>query len=239
MVEIGLEIKVCSLAPDLADIDWWDAHLGFRSTCMVHGDHGHLRPIFGGQILCFIAEANEDELAEISRAVAVRARSAELRKKRGRPSIRDGDELLLQAKCVAWWEIVEERSLEWIAKSLDIRIIPARRNARGIITAAGNVESVRRRIARYRSYFAAALWRAVAPSWIVQTGEHRGELKPGILDHKPAQQMIWVRTGLPFRQRPEECKAIVTALWPRALTAAAEISERHFRYHLAKQHGAT
>jgi hypothetical protein len=211
----------------------WDEHSSFRHSCIVCGDFSHLRPAFLGQILLFIESADKRELAAIREAVAQRAKSrgvGGIVKKHGRPCVLDDEKKLYEGKLVAWRRIIDHRSARWIAEELGLPITKAG------VRYAGNIDSIRRRLRRMRDYLSAAIWEAVQTNWVIPCDEPRKvpELKPGILDHKPAQQWLWIKAGLPFKEHPDECKKIVMALWPRAEAAATEVTLRRINYQLKK-----
>lgn len=199
-----------------------DGHDGFRDVCMVCMDFAHLRPIFLSQILCFVRGADKHDLAIIGKSVRERAKSRDLWKKRGRPRAQDDDRLSYRARKVVWLRHVEGKTWRQIAEALGMPIIEANKNTEG------NIKTVSWTLQRLENYIAAKIWKAMYPSYVVRQGEQRGELKPGVLEHKPAQQWLWIKAGLPFRERPEECKKIVKALWPRGLRAATEQDQRYF-----------
>jgi hypothetical protein len=217
--------------PDCADIEGvlgWDEHLGFRSACMVCGDYSHLRPVFLGQILCFVRTASKHEVAVIRKSIQERAKSRDLMKKRGRPSALDDDRLIDKARRVAWLRHVEHKKWAQVAEAVGIQVIrPDNEHC-------GNIRAVTRTLQRQENYLAANIWNAVYPNYVVHQGEQRGELRPGVLEHKPLQQWLWIKAGLPFREHPEQCKRIIKALWPRGLRAATEQTQRYIRYLTSK-----
>jgi hypothetical protein len=211
----------------------WDPHDGFRDVCMVCGDFSHLRPVFLGQIRCLLQGAAELELRAIRQSVAERARSRELLKKRGRPGAQDDENLQYRARVAAWRRIVDGWEPERIAEALGMRV--TRASANNYQGYEGNIKAVRWTLRRLEDDLAARIWDAVPPSYAVhhQDGQ-QDELRPGALEHKPLQQMLWIKTGLPFGTQPEQCKEIVRELWPRALHAATERSQRRILYMLGK-----
>ena len=201
-----------------------DHHGYFRDICMVCGDTQHLRPIFLGQIVLLLHRATRRELALARKAVAERGRSRGILKKRGRPSVQDDDELSYKSRLVAWRRIIDKWSTERIAGTLGMRITKTGPRHKG------NIEGVRWTLRRLENYLAAKIWEAMHPSWVMHLEDGSRVPKPGILDHKPVQQCLWTKTGLPFREHPDECKRIVLALWPNALGAAVKMTEQRFRY---------
>lgn len=218
----------------------YDPHLGFYSSWMAAGDQAHLRPQLLDQVLTFISGADKRELAVIRNVVAKRAKR--IVKKRGRPGLSDDDGLLYQARLVTWLRIIDGKSVEEIATQLyekkvwQVRVIPPAYNKDEREIQPGNIQSIRGRLWRLENYLAAMVWDAVPASYVVPEGERRGDLQPDALEYLPLRQMIWISTGLPFRERPEECKRIVTELWPRGRRASEELVERKFAYILKKQH---
>jgi len=183
-----------------------DVHDHFRDLCVIYGDFH--RAVFLEQILHFVAFARKQELDEIRKVVQERAKGLRAGGKRGRPSAQDDEELSYQARRVAWQHHVEGMTWRQIAEAAGIRVTSQ------------NIKQVTRTLQRREDYLAAKISHAVPPSYVVQDGEKQGDLKPGILDHKPLQQILWSRVALPFRTHPDECKKIVRALWPRASEAA-------------------
>jgi len=216
-----------------------DPHLAFQSYCMIALDHPHLRSQFLAEILFFIGGADKSELAVIRVAVAKRAKR--IGKKRGRPGIVDDDELLYTSRLVAWRRIIDSKRATEIATEpyekgvRNIHLIPPTYNEDGEEIQPGNIQSIRGQLWRSENYLAAMIWDAAPPSYVVQEGAYRGDLKPGALEHKPLQQLIWIRTGFPFRERPEQCKRIVNELWPRAMRANHEPIKGRMAYRLNKK----
>jgi hypothetical protein len=62
-----------------------------------------------------------------------------------------------------------------------------------------------------------------------EDGQYGKELRPGILDEKRVQMWIRNKTGLPFEDRPEDCKKMVLALAPLGLKASANTWLGHVR----------
>jgi len=206
---------------------------------MLAGDLEHLRPHLLDQVLMFISGADKRELTVIRSVVAKRAKR--IVKKRGRPGLSDDDRLLYQSRLVAWRRIIEGKNAEKIATELyekkiwKIGIIPSTYDKHGKEIRAGNIQSVRGQLWRLENYLAVMMWDAVTEFSAASEADRRGALPPGIFENKPLMHMIWVRTGLPFRERPEECKRIVTELWPRGPRASEERFEKKIAYLLRKQ----
>jgi len=199
-----------------------DEHDSFRDLCIVCGDFPHLRPVFLGQILLFVVGADKQELAVIRKAIAERAKSPGIGKRRGRPKAADDDELMDQGRLTAWQRHIERKTWREIAQ------------AHGKEFTGQNAKQVVRTLKRQEDYLAASISQAVPPSYVIPSGAHQGELRPGALEHKPFQQLIWLRTGLPFGKHPEQCKRIVAALWPRGPAARDALTDRRMRYLLNK-----
>jgi len=142
---------------------------------------------------------------------------------------------------VAWRRIIDSKRATEIATEpyekgvRNIHLIPPTYNEDGEEIQPGNIQSIRGQLWRSENYLAAMIWDAAPPSYVVQEGAYRGDLKPGALEHKPLQQLIWIRTGLPFRERPEQCKRIVNELWPRAMRANHEPIKGRMAYRLNKK----
>lgn len=178
------------------------------------------------QILSFVQEGDRPELTAIGKAIAKRVKSPGIRRKRGRPNATDDDELMYQARQVAWWHWVEGKPWDEIAL------------AQGLAWDEENEEqrkNVRWTLQRREEYLAAMLWRFVPPGYVVQHGEHRGDFKSGALDDKTLQRLIRFHTGLPFMTHPEQCKQIVQALWPRAWDATFRELKRTLQYARIKR----
>jgi hypothetical protein len=218
----------------------WDEHLGFRGVCTYCGDFPHLRPVFLGQILHFVEDADKHELTAIRRAVAQRAKSGGMggtRKQRGRPGTADDDHLMYQARLVAWLHYADGKPKTWktVAGLLGVKFPSIADELTG--NADLDEKQILETLQRREDYLAAAIWEAVHPNWVARCGK-RGEgreLKPRILQHKPAQQWLWSKTGLPFREYPEECKRIVEALFPRGLAASTKLTRQRVGYLLKKK----
>lgn len=206
----------------------YDPHQGFRNSCMVCGDIPNLREVFLREILLFIASANKSELAALGKAVAKRAKSPGIKKKRGRPPVLDDEESMYAARIVAWSRRIERKPWRQIARIVSERL-PGR-----FAFPDENSKSVGWTLQRVENYLAAAIWRAIPPSYVRESAAGR-ELSPTALDHKRLQAFIEYRTGLPFRTHPVECTAIVNALWPRGLAADWNLSDRHLAYTRKKR----
>jgi hypothetical protein len=154
----------------------------------------------------------------------MREKSPDLRRKRGRPSLNHDHKLALKARDVAWHKHIDHWDWKKIADSINMPV------TRGNEKHEGNEKTVRWNLRRLEFYLAARIWEAIPPSYVVQHGKQSGQLKPGVLDHKPLQQILWIKANLPFREHPAECKTIVESIWPHALSAAAEYTARRVRY---------
>lgn len=221
--ELGVAEKQC----DSAEFGM-DEHAYFRDVCVACIDFPHLRPVFLKQILCFIRGANKHELAAIGESVPKRAKSPELLKKRGRPGAED-DSVAYKARKVAWHRYIDGWDWKKIAEAVEMPVTETNKQHEG------NSGTVRWTLRRLEGYLAARIWEAVPQSYVVHKVGQPDELRPRALEHKPLQQILWSRAALPFRTHPQECKKIVTALWPRAQGAALEQFERRYRYFLKKK----
>lgn len=216
-----------------------EEHLGFHSDWMLAGDLAHLRPHLLAQALIFIGGADNGELAVIRSAVAKRAKRTV--KKRGRPGLPDDEGLLYQSRLVTWLRIIEGKSVEEIVTFLyekkvwEVRVIPPAFNKNQKEIQPGNIQSIRIRLWRLEKYLAATIWDTVTSFGTLPEGEGRADPEAGIFKDKSLMHMIWIRTGLPFRERPEECKRIVTELWPHAERASSDLFERKIAYLLTKK----
>jgi len=207
-------------------------HGAFR-TVMLSENVPANRPLLLEQILLFMQGADRRELAELRSAVVKRRHSVK-RSKRGRPDVREDEGRKYRARKAAWMHIVERRHEREIADALQIPIIGPVRSKAGLIMKEGNIESVRLELKRLEDSLAAAIWHAIPPNYTRVSATGR-ELAPGVLDYKPLRHNIRFRTGLPFDSRPEECKSIVTELWPRGAFAYMQLIERKFSYQQRKQ----
>jgi hypothetical protein len=99
----------------------------------------------------------------------------------------------------------------------------------------GNIQTVRGRLWRLENYLAVRIWDATPSSYVVHDGENSSDMRLDALEHKPLQQLVWIQTGLPFRERPDECKRIVRELWPRGQHASSKLSEQKISYLLKKK----
>ncbi len=233
------EILVGSLQSQGDSMEEADEHREFRDICMVCGDYGQLRHVFLKQILYFVQGADKKELAMIRIAVADRAKSRGLRKKRGRPSVsevaqmlgvHEDDELMHAARVVAWSRRIERKSWSKIAQIVSERFPDRYRNLK-------KNENYIWTLRRIENYLAARIWRAVHSYWVDRAGSYgeKDTLKPGILDLPGVRQCIRSKTGLPFKSHPDQCKRIVKALFPRGSSVATEETVRRVSYFRNKK----
>jgi hypothetical protein len=177
-----------------------DPHANFRDLCMLYGDFN--RPVFLEEILRFLSswiasrgeiEAIRDALRKSEKRIKERQRA-----KRGRPHAWDNEGWIQKAMTAAF----RRRVLDWSW--------PRVTESMGLEPTRPNIRTIQRRELR----FAELIFEAIPPSGAWENGQYGIELRPGILDHKPVQQWIRSKTGLPFDDRPEECKKMVLALAP-------------------------
>jgi hypothetical protein len=179
------------------------------------------RPVFLEEIERFIWSATEEELAKLRTRIATRTKSIkDHRGKRGRPRGRSDEDWLTRAKIIAWRHHVHGWTWKRIAE------------AEGLKPTKENFRTLQRR----RDSFAAVVWDALQEplSW----GDPSPDRIKQALERLRDRQWLWVKTGLPFRDAPEECKAIVQALAPLGQVASAKEFDRKISY-LAKNKAAT
>lgn len=193
-----------------------DPHGSFKGLFTMCGDFGNLRPVAQEQTILFITEANHAELAAIRKAVAAREKRG-WHSHRGRPGIFKENDLSARALRAVWMRYVERKKQGDISQALGMPDNSP--DAKGT--------SVR----RLEDYLAAMIYKAFRPEWQVHVGlgleQYEYDIKPGILDDKTVQTYLQSQTGLPFNSHPEECKRIVTNLWPRRIPAYWKQLERH------------
>ena len=197
----------------------WAEHGWFRTVCMVLGDIPANRPSLLEQILLFIQRSNRSELSAIRSCVKKRRLKIK-RATAGRPEAQADEQIMVKARVAAWMRYVERKTQKQVATSVGIR----RRSCDEKFTSIRWLES----------YLAAAISRAIPASYILVSATGR-QIKPGALDHKPLQTYIEHHTGLPFRAYPEECKCIVTALWPQGDLADWRRIKRQLSYRQKKR----
>jgi hypothetical protein len=196
-------------------------HGRFRDVCVVMGDQPVQRPLLLEQIRLFAQGGDCEELAAIRKAVTA-SRETVKRERAGRPNVLADEEIMYRARRAAWMRYVEGRTQTEISRTLDL---PTKTQPGD-----GRYSTLR----DLERYLAAAIWRAVPPSYIRESAAGR-EIAPGALDNKLLQHYIRLKTGLPFHTHTEECKLIVTALWPRGSKADWQVFERAFRYRQKKR----
>jgi hypothetical protein len=183
----------------------------FRSDCMLFLDFN--RPVFLEEIERFIWSANEEELVKLRKRIAARTKNIKAhRGKRGRPRGRSDEDWLTRARIVAWRHHVQ--GWTWKQIALDVGLKPTKENFRTL--------------QRRRDSFAAVVWDALQEplSW----GDPSPDRIKQALERLRDRQWLWVKTGLPFRDAPEECKAIVQALAPLGRVASAKEFDRKISY---------
>lgn len=175
-----------------------DPHGNFRDLCMVYGDFN--RPVFLEEILRFLSswitsrgeiEAIRDALRKSEKRIKKRQRA-----KRGRPRAWDNEGWVQTAMTAAF----RRRVLGWSW--------PKVTESMGLEPTRPNIRTIQRRELRFAEF----IFDAIPPTGAWEDDRYGKELRPDILDDKHVQQWIRTKTGLPFDERPEECKKIVFAL---------------------------
>jgi hypothetical protein len=144
------------------------------------------------------------------------------RMKRGRPRAWDNEAWIQTAMTAAF----RRRVLDWTWPKVteSMRLKPTK----------PNIRTIQRRELR----FAELIFDAIPPVGAWEDDGHYGKkLKPEILDRKPVQQWIMSKTGLPFDDRPGECKKMVLALAPLGLKASTDSWLRQIRELYRKKKG--
>lgn len=200
------------------DLSMLDPHSGFRETWVLCGDVSHRRPLLLKRAILFIGSATRSELAQIRRAVAMRAEKA-WHKRRGRPDALDDEELMSKARQVAWMRCVQGKT--W--KDVRTAILPPH-------SADETALSPR----RLQDYLAAVIYKALPPEYIIHVGPGRFEINSEAWEDKLFQSYVGFRTGLPFRTHPVECRKIISKLWPRAFSVSWKRIESHLRHKQTK-----
>jgi hypothetical protein len=163
---------------------------------MLYGDFN--RAVFLEEILHFIAAfgATAAELSAIRTAVQKRTKRLAKRPKKGRPRAVDSDAWIQKAMTAAFRKRVLGWSWSRVTESL------------GMKSTKPNIRTVQRREAQ----FAELVLRTLASLNVWKPGEFGRILKEDVLDYKPFQRVLMRNTGLPFQDRPEDCKKLVEAL---------------------------
>jgi len=172
----------------------------------VCGDSRHRRPLFLDEALLFIQNADWVELTQIRGAIAQRGRAG-WHDRRGRPGAFKEESINGCALRAVWMRYIEGKTQREVSSAVGMPDNSP--DAKGT--------SVR----RLEDYFAAMIYDSVPYEYLEKTEAGLGqyEIKPGALDDKHLQARICFNTKLPFLTHPDECKRIVTALWPRAFPA--------------------
>lgn len=195
----------------MLEVESLSAHGHFRDLCGVYGDN--CRPVFLKEFLhSFVRNADEPELAQLRRAVSVRAASIAKNGKKGRPRAQGDPKWIAKARKEAWQRFVE--GWNWPRIVQDEGLKPTKANAR----------TVKRRVDTY----AGLIWDAC--SWAFTDGS---KLETNLATAK-FRQWLWVRVGL-FGPDPDSdwiagCTKLVMALYPRGARASGEDLARLVRY---------
>ncbi|MGB6877589.1 MAG: hypothetical protein WBD87_16315 [Candidatus Acidiferrales bacterium] len=123
----------------------WSRHGHFRTICMALGDIPANRPLFLERILQFVLAADKAELAAI-REVVTRCTKAR-RGRRGRPSVREDEEIMGKARLVAWMRHIEGKKQREIGEALGIQD--------------SSPDAKATTVRRLEDYLAAAIWRTI------------------------------------------------------------------------------
>lgn len=180
-------------------------HDSFRYDCMLYGDFN--RPVFLEEILRFISSAitSKAELAAIRKAVLKRTKRIET-SRRGRPRAWDDEAWIQKAITTAFRRHVLGWS--WPKIATEAKIQPTKPNIRTL--------------QRQELLFAELIFDSLPTNGCWETGAYGERLRETAFDTKATQRWISGQTGLPFEERPEECKKIVIALAPLGLQPSTD-----------------
>lgn len=201
----------------------------FKDLCLLYGDSN--RPVFLREFLrWFVRNANKTELAELRKAVALRAGKIGKVRRRGRPHAEEDVDWLVKARTAAWRRIVEGRTWAKIAES------------EGMKPNKDNIKTIERTLSRRQDQFASIIWDACFTAGIWQTSADIATDMASLKRNLEAPQFrrwLWSRTGLPFdlflpTDYNEECKKIVLTLVPRGLKAVSQKVVRELKYERKK-----
>jgi hypothetical protein len=180
--------------------------------CLVYGDFQ--RPVFLEEITNFISSASVDELRAVREAIQTRTRALRGQRSKGRPRAQEDRQFMTAAKIEAYYRYA--LGWDWKKVAEEEKLWPTKRRT--------SLDKIIRTYERRMDRLAAMIYRAVPLIYVQRSDPRSGpvtvSLKPGVLDHKPLQQWLWVQVSLPFRRMPDACKKIVEALYPRGLQAA-------------------
>ena len=218
-----------STSQSVADMDSEvdkDGHGHFRDLCVAYGDF--YRPVFLQEFMdCFVRNANRTELAELKKAIAMRAAKPVKGKSKGRPRSEEDEGWLTKAKVVTWRRIVDGWTWWKIAES------------EGIKPTKSTIKVIERTLSRQVDQYAAIIWRACASAGIVPAESDTGTRIGTHLEErlKTRQFRLWLsqKTGLPFDRFPQRdlsdgCAKIVLELAPRGRKANAQELVRRVKY---------
>ena len=207
-----------------------DGHGHFRDLCVAYGDF--YRPVFLQEFLdCFVRNATKTELAELRKAIAIRAAEAGKGKRKGRPRSEKDEGWLTKAKVVTWHRIVDGWTWWKIAES------------EGMKPTKSTIKMIERTLSRQVDQYAAIIWRACASAGIVpaesDTGTRIGTHLEEGLKTRQFRQWLWLKTGLPFDRFPQRdlsdgCAKIVLELALRGRKANAQELVRRVKYRARK-----
>lgn len=192
-----------------------DPHRNFRDLCVVYGDF--YRPVFLEEILSFLSSwvTSRGEVETIRNALRKSEKQIQERQraKRGRPAAWDSEGWIQKAMTAAF----RRRVLDWTWAKVT--------ESMGLEPTKPNIRTIQRRELRFAEFIV----EVVPPVDAWENGQFGTRLKPEILDRKNVQLWIRSKTGLPFDDRPEECKKMVLALAPLGLKASNETWLRGIR----------
>jgi hypothetical protein len=169
-----------------------DGHGHFRDVCMVYGDR--YRDAFLESIReWFIRNASKSELAALRKTVAQRAARIGKRGERGRPSSKDSQSWLTDAKMAAWSHYVDGWSWRQVAESRGTRVTRA------------NIRTIERTLVRQVDEYASTIWTACLQAGFDPSGLDDEKLLSKLEEalHVPKfREWLWVRCGIPFGRFP-------------------------------------
>jgi hypothetical protein len=187
-----------------------------RETCFLLRDWR--RPVFLEEIDHFISSATSDELAKLREAIAARAKNLKSRPgRRGRPSS-DRDEKQRRRNCNV---AIQRHVMGWDWKRIA--------EAEGLEPTKENCRTIERR----RNAYAAVVWDALQDV-LCRSDPSLERIRLALKDLK-TRQWLQSRAGLPFRDAPEQCEALVEALAPFGRKESGKEFGRRFDYLVKKR----
>jgi len=190
---------------------------GFRETCGLLIDFG--REVFLEEIEHFIWSASKEELAKLRERIAARTKNLKAhRGKPGRPSSHSDEKQRGRNYRVACR--FHSMGWEW----------PRIAQAEGLKPTKPNIRTVK----RWRDDYAAVVWDALVDA-LGNYHDITPERITEALKNPTRRNWLQNRAGLPFREYPQECEAIVVVLAPIGREASGEAFARRFHYLVQKK----